>query len=62
MARKVTYGVASSLDGYIARQDHAVEWLQWSNEVAAMSARYKCPCGLPDPSGSGTAASCSPSR
>ena len=31
--RKVTFGVANSLDNYIARQNHAVDWLTWSKEA-----------------------------
>lgn len=38
--RTVTFGVACSLDGYIARADHSVEWLQWSDDIAAISAAY----------------------
>lgn len=33
--RKVTFGVANSLDNYIARADHSVDWLRWSDGVAA---------------------------
>lgn len=32
--RKVTFGVANSLDNFIARKDGAVDWLMWSNEAA----------------------------
>lgn len=32
--RKVTFGVANSLDNYIARPDGAVGWLMWSNDAA----------------------------
>ena len=32
--RKVTFGVANSLDNYIAREDHSVDWLLWSDDVA----------------------------
>lgn len=32
--RKVTFGGANSLDNYIARKDHAVDWLMWSDEAA----------------------------
>lgn len=35
MMRKVTFGVACSLDNYIAREDHTVDWLIWSDDVAA---------------------------
>jgi dihydrofolate reductase len=38
--RKVTFGGANSLDNYLARQDHAVDWLMWSNEAAAVMADY----------------------
>ena len=31
--RKVTFGGANSLDNFIARKDHAVDWLLWSKEV-----------------------------
>lgn len=35
--RTVTFGAACSLDHFIARQDGAVDWLQWTDEVAAIS-------------------------
>jgi dihydrofolate reductase len=38
--RKVTFGVASSLDNFIARDDHAVDWLLWGEEAAAVTAAY----------------------
>ena len=31
--RKLTFGVANSLDNYVARPDGAVDWLLWSDEV-----------------------------
>ncbi len=31
--RKVVYGGACSLDGYLARTDGAVDWLMWSDEA-----------------------------
>ena len=31
--RKVTFGVANSLDNYIARLDGAIDWLLWSKDV-----------------------------
>jgi dihydrofolate reductase len=34
--RKVTFGVANSLDNFIARADHGIDWLRWTNEVAAL--------------------------
>ena len=38
--RKVTFGVANSLDNFIAREDHAVDWLVWDDEVSAISAEF----------------------
>jgi dihydrofolate reductase len=38
--RKVTFGVASSLDNFIARPDHAVDWLMWSDEVSALTSAF----------------------
>src|SRR5262245_36205400 len=38
--RKVTFGVGNSLDNFIARKDHAVDWLSWGPEVAAVTAEY----------------------
>jgi dihydrofolate reductase len=38
--RKVTFGVASSLDNFIAREDHAVDWLMWSDEVGELTSSY----------------------
>jgi dihydrofolate reductase len=38
--RKVTFGGANSLDNYIARPDHAVDWLMWGKEAAAVMADY----------------------
>ena len=40
LTRKVTFGVASSLDNFIAREDHAVDWLMWSDEVSALTSAY----------------------
>ena len=40
MARKVTFGVGNSLDVFIARPDHTVDWLQWTNEIAEISSAY----------------------
>ena len=31
--RKVIFGVANSLDNYIARKDESVDWILWSDEV-----------------------------
>jgi dihydrofolate reductase len=38
--RKVTFGGANSLDNYIARPDHAVDWLLWGEEAAAYMVDY----------------------
>jgi dihydrofolate reductase len=38
--RKVTFGVASSLDSFIARLDHAVDWLTWSDEVSELTSAF----------------------
>jgi dihydrofolate reductase len=38
--RKVTFGGASSLDGYFARKDDAVDWLMWSSEAATLMKAY----------------------
>jgi dihydrofolate reductase len=37
--RKVIFGGANSLDNYFARKDDAVDWLLWSEEVSAISAK-----------------------
>jgi dihydrofolate reductase len=36
--RKVVFGGANSLDNYFARKDHSTDWLQWSDEAAAVTA------------------------
>ncbi len=38
--RKVTFGGAISLDHYLARPDHAVDWIMWSKEAAAVMTDY----------------------
>ena|ERR1051325_1122934 len=38
--RKVTLGLANSLDNYIARKDGGYDWLHWSDEVAKISAKF----------------------
>jgi dihydrofolate reductase len=38
--RKVTLGLANSLDNYIARTDGACDWLLWDDETAAVSSVY----------------------
>src|SRR5712692_4695077 len=37
---KVTFGGANSLDNYLARPDHAVDWLMWGDEAHAVMADY----------------------
>lgn len=34
--RKVTFGVANSLDNYIARKDDSVDWLLWGKEASGI--------------------------
>lgn len=38
--RKVTLGLANSLDNYIARKDGGADWIHWSKEVAEISAKF----------------------
>ena len=38
--RTITFGGANSLDNFLARPDHAVDWLLWSDEAAAVMAEY----------------------
>ena len=38
--RRVTFGGANSVDNYIARPDHAVDWLLWGDEVAEVTANF----------------------
>jgi dihydrofolate reductase len=38
--RKLTFGGANSLDNYLARPDHAVDWLLWGDEAAAVTAAF----------------------
>ncbi len=38
--RKVTFGLANSLDNFIARENHALDWLSWSKEAAEISAKF----------------------
>lgn len=35
--RRVTFGGANSLDNFLARSDHAVDWLMWGAEAAAVT-------------------------
>jgi dihydrofolate reductase len=36
----VTFGVANSLDNYLARRDHAVDWLLWGKEAAEVMSNF----------------------
>jgi dihydrofolate reductase len=36
----LTFGGANSLDNYLARPDHAVDWLLWGDEAAAVMADF----------------------
>ena len=38
--RSVIFGGAITLDNYLARPDHAVDWIRWSDEVTSMMADY----------------------
>jgi dihydrofolate reductase len=38
--RKVTFGLANSLDNFIARKDHGVDWLLWGKEAASVTAEF----------------------
>ena len=38
--RKVTLGLANSLDNYMARKDGGFDWIHWSKEVAEISAQF----------------------
>ena len=38
--RKVTLGLANSLDNYIARKDGGSDWLYWDEEIARISATF----------------------
>lgn len=38
--RKITFGLANSLDNLIAREDSAVDWLMWSDEVSKVNERF----------------------
>jgi len=40
MSRRVTYGAACSLDGFIAREDGAVDWLHFSPDVRRIMEDY----------------------
>ncbi len=38
--RKITYGAACSLDGFIATSDGGVDWLRWSDDVQRLTSAY----------------------
>ena len=38
--RRITFGGASSLDNFLARPDHSVDWLMWGKEAAAITSAF----------------------
>jgi dihydrofolate reductase len=38
--RQVIFGGASSLDNYLARPDHSVDWLRWNDELAEVMSEF----------------------
>jgi dihydrofolate reductase len=38
--RKVIFGVANSLDNFVARRDGSYDWIMWSEEVAELIAKF----------------------
>ena len=38
--RHVIFGVANSLDNFIARKNHGVDWLMWSKEAADFMSKF----------------------
>ena len=38
--RKVTFGAANTLDNFIARKDHEVDWILWSDEASRYMTKY----------------------
>lgn len=38
--RKVIFGVANSLDNFIARRDGGYDWIMWSDEVSELMAEF----------------------
>jgi len=38
--RKITYGGATSLDFFLARADHSMDWLMWCDEAAEVMNEY----------------------
>lgn len=38
LMREIVFGGANSLDNYLARPDHSVDWLMWGEEAAAVTA------------------------
>src|SRR2546427_2740411 len=38
--RRVTLGLANSLDNYIARKNGGYDWIHWSEEVAEISSKF----------------------
>lgn len=38
--RRIIFGGASSLDNFLARPDHSVDWLMWGKEAAAITSEF----------------------
>jgi dihydrofolate reductase len=38
--RKITFGVANSLDNFIARKDDGIDWLYWSEDVTKIMTEF----------------------
>ena len=38
--RRITFGGATSLDNFLARPDHSVDWLMWGKEAAAITGEF----------------------
>ncbi len=38
--RKITFGVANSLDNFIARKNHEVDWLIWTDDVTEIMTQF----------------------
>ena len=38
--RRIIFGGATSLDNFLARRDHSVDWLMWGKEAAAITTEF----------------------